>query len=90
MEKNIATLNEKNFELNLSEVANALRLPVELLRKYYAKVLERELSMRQTWLLINVQAAFVFAAVPVDGPWLLRIACCGWLLHALLKCKSEL
>lgn len=33
---------------------------VDWLRRYYSKALDRELSMRQTWLLVNAQAAFFF------------------------------
>ena len=64
--------------------------PVEWLRSYYSKTLERELSMRQTWLLINAQLAFGAAFFPVVSPWFVRAACLVWVVSALLKCKREI
>ena len=49
--------------------------PVEWLRTYYSNVLERQLTVRQTWLLINAQLAFAAAFFPVDAPWFVRIVC---------------
>lgn len=65
-------------------------VPVEQLRGYYGRVLERELNMRQTWLLIQAQLAFACAVLPVESPLLLRAACCGWFLYAVLRCRVEL
>ena len=91
MEKNITIINHT---LVLNTIANLIvaRLTsyVEVLRKYYSNVLERDIDMRQTWLLVNAQLAFVFAAFPVSGPILLRAACCLWFLHAVLLCKRNL
>ena len=91
MEKNITIINHT---LVLNTIANLIvaRLTsyVEVLRKYYSNVLERDIDMRQTWLLVNAQLAFVFAAFPVSGPILLRTACCLWFLHAVLLCKRNL
>ena len=64
--------------------------PVEWLRAYYSKTLERELSTRQTWLLINAQLAFGAAFFPVEAPWVVRVACLVWVVSALLKCKREM
>lgn len=69
---------------------NKAKKPIEWLSKYYSKVLEREITTHQTLLLLNAQMAFLFAAFPVGGPILLRILCCGWFLHAVLKCKHAL
>lgn len=64
--------------------------PVEWLRSYYSKTLERELSMRQTWLLINAQLAFGAAFFPMESPWFVRAACLVWVVSAMLKCKREI
>ena len=90
MEKNIALIENTNLSEQLQRIANAVRMPVEQLRNYYSKVLERNLNMRQTWSLLNAQAAFFFAAFPADGPLMLRAACCLWFLHAVMKCRREL
>ncbi|MCR5131149.1 MAG: ATP-binding protein [Prevotella sp.] len=70
--------------------AKAVRMPVEMLCKYYSDVLERELNLRQTWLLINAQLAFTFAVLPFESPLFLRAAACIWFLHAVLKCREAL
>ena len=62
--------------------------PVEWLRTYYSNVLERQLTVRQTWLLINAQLAFAAAFFPVDAPWFVRIVCLAWVVSALLKCRE--
>ena len=49
--------------------------PIEWLCSYYSDVLERKLTMRQTWLLINAQLAFGAAFFPVEAPWVVRIGC---------------
>ena len=90
MEKNIAFIENTNLSEQLQQIANTVKMPVEQLRNYYSKVLERELNLHQTWLLVNAQAAFFFAVMPVAGPLLLRAACCLWFLHAVVKCGREL
>jgi len=91
MENNI-TISRRFFVLStiVNIVLSKVSVPVEALRKYYSSVLEREIDMRQTWLLINAQAAFVFAALPADGPLVLRMACCAWFIHAVLLCKRNI
>ena len=64
--------------------------PIEWLSSYYSDVLERKLTMRQTWLLINAQLAFGAAFFPVEAPWVVRIGCLVWVVSALLKCKRGL
>ncbi len=64
--------------------------PLTSLSKYYSSVLEQEINIRQTLLLLNAQTAFVFTAFPVDGPLVLRALCAAWLLHAVLKCKQAI
>lgn len=64
--------------------------PIEWLCSYYSDVLDRKLTMRQTWLLINAQLAFGAAFFPVESPWVVRIGCLVWVVSALLKCKRGL
>ena len=91
MENNI-TLSSRSlsFSALISFIALRLATPVEMLRKYYSTVLERDIDRRQTWFLINAQVAFLFAAFPVGGPFLLRAICCLWFIHAVLLCKWNL
>ena len=87
-EKEICLNSEKEISLNscMKEVCR----PIEWLCSYYSDVLERKLTMRQTWLLINAQLAFGAAFFPVEAPWIVRIGCLAWVVSALLKCKREI
>lgn len=71
-------------------ILKLMRRLLGALRNHYALMLERELTLRQTVLLLNAQLSFVFAVFPMGGPLLLRALCGAWFVHALLKCKAEL
>lgn len=86
--KEIRLNSEKEISLN-SGMKKICR-PIEWLCSYYSDVLERKLTMRQTWLLINAQLAFGAAFFPVEAPWVVRIGCLVWVVSALLKCKREI
>ena len=87
-EKEVCLNNEKGISLN-SGMKKVCR-PIEWLCSYYSDVLERKLTIRQTWLLINAQLAFGAAFFPVEAPWVVRIGCLVWVVSALLKCKREI
>ncbi|MEE1206011.1 MAG: hypothetical protein UHO69_08150 [Prevotella sp.] len=87
-EKEVCLNNEKEISLN-SGMKKICR-PIEWLCSYYSDVLERKLTMHQTWLLINAQLAFGAAFFPVEAPWVVRIGCLVWVVSALLKCKREI
>lgn len=86
--KKVSLNSEKEISLNsgMKEVCR----PIEWLCSYYSNVLDRKLTMRQTWLLINAQLAFGAAFFPVEAPWVVRIGCLVWVVSALLKCKRGL
>ena len=86
--KEVYLNSEKEISLN-SGMKKVCR-PIEWLCSYYSDVLERKLTMRQTWLLINAQLAFGAAFFPVEAPWVVRIGCLAWVVSALLKCKREI
>ena len=77
-------------EISLNSCMKKICRPIEWLCSYYSDVLERKLTMRQTWLLINAQLAFGAAFFPVEAPWVVRIGCLVWVVSALLKCKREI
>lgn len=87
-EKEVCLNSEK--EVSLNSGAKEVCRPIEWLCSYYSNVLERKLTMRQTWLLINAQLAFGAAFFPVEAPWVVRIGCLAWVVSALLKCKREI
>lgn len=86
--KKVSLNSEKEISLN-SGMKKVCR-PIEWLCSYYSNVLDRKLTMRQTWLLINAQLAFGAAFFPVEAPWVVRIGCLVWVVSALLKCKRGL
>ena len=86
--KEVYLNSEKEISLN-SGMKKVCR-PIEWLCSYYSDVLERKLTMRQTWLLINAQLAFGAAFFPVEATWVVRIGCLVWVVSALLKCKREI
>lgn len=87
-EKEVCLNSGKEISLN-SGMKKVCR-PIEWLCSYYSDVLDRKLTMRQTWLLINAQLAFGAAFFPVEAPWVVRIGCLVWVVSALLKCKREI
>ena len=95
-EKEISLNSEKEICLNsmkevcLNSGMKKVCRPIEWLCSYYSNVLDRKLTMRQTWLLINAQLAFGAAFFPVEAPWVVRIGCLVWVVSALLKCKRGL
>ena len=87
-EKEVSLNNEK--EISLDSCMKKICRPIEWLCCYYSDVLDRKLTMRQTWLLINAQLAFGAAFFPVEAPWVVRIGCLVWVVSALQKCKREI
>lgn len=85
-----ACLNSYAKKVRLNSGMKKVCRPIEWLCSYYSDVLDRKLTMRQTWLLINAQLAFGAAFFPVEAPWVVRIGCLVWVVSALLKCKREL
>lgn len=85
-----ASLNSYAKKVNLNSCMKEVCRPIEWLCSYYSDVLDRKLTMRQTWLLVNAQLAFGAAFFPVEAPWVVRIGCLVWVVSALLKCKREI
>lgn len=85
-----ACLNSDAKKVRLNSGMKKICRPIEWLCSYYSDVLDRKLTMRQTWLLINAQLAFGAAFFPVEAPWVVRIGCLVWVVSALLKCKRGL
>lgn len=83
-------LNSYAKKVYLNSYMKEVCRPIEWLCSYYSDVLDRKLTMRQTWLLINAQLAFGAAFFPVESPWVVRIGCLAWVVSALLKCKRGL
>ena len=87
MEKQITMQSTWMLMENVKKVANR---PVEWLRQYYSSVLERDINMRQTWSLIEVQVAFFAGIWNAIVSTVIRAACCVWFLMALKRCRRLL
>lgn len=72
----------------IKSAAGKMKVPVEWLRKYYSTVLEKEISMKQTALLLETQFAFTLGVIPADIHFGLRACFLGWFAWCLLKCKK--
>lgn len=97
MEKNIiltadtATEN-KAFELTelVKGIAGWFSTPVRLLASYYSSILGKKVSVRQTWLLVEVQTAFFAGIFPVDMSIVLRLMFVAWFFWAVMRCKKAM
>ncbi len=65
-------------------------MPMEWMRKYFSSVLEREVTVKQTRLILETQAALVMTVFPADINILLRAVFLGWFAWCLLKCKERI
>lgn len=89
MEKNLTLPQGNTAGTSVPDTsANLVKTPLEWLRKYYSDVLGEEVGFSRMMRMLHAQAAFIMAALPVDGPLPLRAACCLWFLCALLGCKE--
>ena len=101
MEKNIIITMEnsddKSFELAqlarnlilwMRLLMEWLSMPVRILSGYYSSVLGREVSIKQTWALIEVQTAFFAGIFPADISVFVRLLMAAWFLYALGRCKK--
>lgn len=96
METNAIIQNSRRRDITcmlvatLSQMLTSVANLAEPLRRYYSTVLNRQMNLRQTWLLINAQVSFFFAAFPCGGSFVIRLLCTIWMLHALFLCKKNI
>jgi len=84
-------LNTREEKLNvvMNLMTTAARKPLAALSRYYSRILERPINMRQSLLMVNAQAAFIMT-VFTQCSLVLRVLFLCWLICAVLKCKSAL
>ena len=91
MYKNISiTSSSSKAASALLYLKNIVLAPMYWLRRYYSDVLDKQLDMRQTWLLLNAQTAFAMTFFPAEASLTARVACCAWLASAVMKCRKAL
>lgn len=74
----------------IRKAAGRLNAPVQIMGRYYAHVLEREISLRQAKALTEAQLAFFATVMPADFSVMLRAAACAWFVMSIRKCRSLL
>lgn len=93
MEKNMTLTYGINCNKSISDimkkVINKVNTPVQLLSRYYSNILEKEVTSRQTWLLIEAQTAFFAGIMPADYPIVARLLFGAWFIIALHKCRKS-
>lgn len=88
--KNEVTMRMNSQKVNeavsvFSAIMTILMQPFEWLRGYYSACLNKDINMRQTFHLLHVQIAFVFAVFPVACPLLLRFVFIAWFVATLVS-----
>ena len=86
-------VNEKeniDFTERISKIGAWASEPVRLLGGYYSSVLERKLSVGQTWRLIEVQLAFFACIFPADLSVAVRLLAVAWLGSAATRCRKAM
>lgn len=96
MEKNAfyttGTTGEKELEITdfIARICDWASEPIRLLGAYYSGILERKLSRRQTWRLIEAQMAFLMSILPADMSVAARLVLVAWLASAVARCRKAL
>ncbi len=88
MEKNIQLTAGNNANI-VDNLMSMVKKPFNFMRNYYSGVIGKKVSVKQTWLLTEVQIAFIFAVFPVEANLLLRAAAVIWLISSLLRTKAS-
>lgn len=81
------TMTFQHEEQFLLRFAQMVRKPITMLAGYYSEVLDTEINLRQTLLLLNAQLAFFFTVFS-DCSLFFRALFILWLCDALIKCKK--
>lgn len=75
---------------NFRKMTEKINMPIRKLSSYYSLVLEREINSKQTWALLEAQAALFLGILPIGYAFIVRLAALVWLLIALKRCKELL
>lgn len=79
----------KNLISSIKSLLQSCRQPIEWLQSYYSIIMEKEVSMKQTLLLIATQFTFVLGILPADINLALRAAFLGSFAFCLHLCKKS-
>lgn len=96
MERNIAYGTEAKEENALEMIELLKRFgkwakePVVILKDFYSECLEENITMEQTWRLLEAQAAFIMAIIPASISITVRVLLLGWFASAALRCRKAM
>mgnify|MGYP006864697948 FL=1 len=79
----------KNLINSIKSLLQSCKQPIEWLQSYYSIIMEKEVSMKQTLLLIATQFTFVLGILPADINLALRAAFLGSFAFCLHLCKKS-
>lgn len=79
----------KNLISSIKSLLQSGKQPIEWLQSYYSIIMEKEVSMKQTLLLIATQFTFVLGILPADINLALRAAFLGSFAFCLHLCKKS-
>ena len=68
-------------------LVGSLMLPIGWFRSYYSSCLGKEISLRQTFSLLHVQIAFLFAVFATGCSVLLHVVFIAWFAAALVTIR---
>ena len=74
---------------SISRIVLLATTAIDKVARHYSHLLGTSINRRQTGLLLNAQAAFVFTVFPVECSIAVRLLGLAWLVCALLKCKRS-
>ena len=75
---------------SIRKMTEIINMPVNRLGEYYSLVLERDINSRQTWALIEAQAALFLGILPIGYAFTIRLIALVWLIIAIKRCKELL
>jgi len=83
-------VDTKKIALWWKSIRDSILKPAVWLQKYYSQILEKEISMKQTIMLVKAQAAFFIGVLPTDEcPLSVRTVFLAILLWYVWKCKKS-
>lgn len=84
------TTGVSSVRRKLNKAGRLALTPVQLLRGYYAKVLERDVTIRQTLMLTCTQLSFFAAFLPDAAPMMYRVGAIALCFGLGMQCRKEM
>ncbi len=89
MKKTLTLSGTDRWQMRLVQLKSWSMKPVECLSRLYSKVLEEEVSPKQTLVLLNLQLSVLFMVFSAGGTLTFRILCCCWMAWSVRNMKQN-